>query len=273
MAVTRSVAGALRELPRRAPARRDDAADSSRTRRATATRCAHDGDAAHDPRPRRAARAVLRQRAARRAPHGGLPPGRRARRDAPRLDGSRRARRSGRAAGARRRPGPTAGGARPPRRRATRSARACPGRGSSRTARSRSVAGSRPAASTARVQLGERGAEPGAADRDPPVGVLGDVGEQLRAGRAADQHRRTAALRRLRPRPARREVHVLAVEARRRRRPTAPAWRARARGRRPGGRVIVDAVVSSSSSFQPKPDPEHEPTAATAGRAWRWPWP
>src|SRR5262249_50090202 len=54
----------------------------------------------------------------------------------------------------------------------------------------------------------------GAADRDPAVGVFGDVREQLRSGRAADQHRRTILLRGLRPRPGRLEMYELAVETR-----------------------------------------------------------
>ena len=83
-----------------------------------------------------------------------------------------------------------------------------------------------------RGEIGQRGAHARTADRDPAVGVLGDVREQLRTRRAADQHRRSAGLRGLGPRPRRREVHVLARRRTRRRRATAPASRACARARR-----------------------------------------
>ena len=62
------------------------------------------------------------------------------------------------------------------------------------------------------AQLGLRLAQAGAADRDPAVAVLGDVGEERGPGRTADQHLRARLLHRLRPLPARLEAHELAAE-------------------------------------------------------------
>src|SRR5205085_2271592 len=63
-------------------------------------------------------------------------------------------------------------------------------------------------------QLWDRLREPCAADRDPAVGVLGDVGEQGGARGPADEHGWAWELHRLRPRPAGGEAHELAREAR-----------------------------------------------------------
>ena len=117
-----------------------------------------------------------------------------------------RGRRSRRARGARvsaSRGGHRAG--RPRRCRATRSSRACRGRGSCRTARCATVAGSRPIVVARLVQVGERGAEPAAADRDPAVAVL-----RRRARTASDPAAPPmstggpSGCDRLRPRPRRR---------------------------------------------------------------------
>ena len=96
------------------------------------------------------------------------------------------------------------------------------------------VGGSRPASATASRRRGSASRRPRAADRDPAVGVLGDVVEQLRPGGAADEDGERA-LHRLRPRPARAEVDVARRGTRPRRPPTGGAWRGGARGPGRGG--------------------------------------
>ena len=66
-----------------------------------------------------------------------------------------------------------------------------------------SVSGSRPPRRPPRAG-GERLPQAASADRDPALGVLGDVSEELGPGGPAEQHRE-AALHGLRPRPARRK--------------------------------------------------------------------
>ena len=119
------------------------------------------------------------------------------------------------------------------------------------------------------AQLGERRRQAGATDRDPAVGVLGDVGEQLRPRGAADEHRRTGPLHRLRPRPARRDLHV----ARRRTPPTSSAQSdciasmcSRATSRRSCHR---DAVVLELVLVPAEADAEARTVRPTAGRASR----
>ena len=71
--------------------------------------------------------------------------------------------------------------------------------------------GSRPAASQASAELAELGQDVApAVDRHPAVAVLRDMAERHRPAGAAHDHRRLAD--RLRPRPARREADVLALE-------------------------------------------------------------
>ncbi len=114
------------------------------------------------------------------------------------------------------------------------------------------------------LQLGDGGGQAGAADGDPALGVLGDVGEQLGPGTAADAGRAPAA---------------------------PPAWATTSWGRSTRGRRRTPATSSrhsacmastcsrvtarrsamatpwsaSSSSFHPKPMPEHD---AAAGARW-----
>ena len=144
-----------------------------------------------------------------------------------------------------------------------------PGSGSEPNGTICSVDGSRPGVGHDAPQLGDGLGQTGAADGDPAVGVLGDVGEQLRPGPTADQHR-DASVDRLGPRPARADVRRGRRRTRRRPRATAPAWPARARGltlRRVAQATPWSAI---SSSFQPKPmpstkrPPESRSSVATA---------
>ena len=171
----------------------------------------------------------------------------------------RRARRTRRAAAAHDRRRRWARAVRPRRSRATRSTRPFPATAPSRTARCASSRG-RDRAPRTPDQVRERVADPGAADRDPTVGVLGDVREQLRSGRAADEDRWAARLHRLRPRPRRLDVDELAVVLGDVVAPERP-HREHVLACSLAPRPHVDAVARGFVLVPPEADPEHEATA------------
>ena len=109
------------------------------------------------------------------------------------------------------------------------------------------------------AQHGHGLAETGAADRDPALAVLDDVREELGSGAAAEQDRQRL-LHRLRPRPARREVHVLAVVARLLLLPERAHRQDDLAGVLAAGRV-VDAVVGHFVDVPAESGAEHEPAA------------
>ena len=107
------------------------------------------------------------------------------------------------------------------------------------------------------LQRGDRRGESGAADGDPPVGVLDDVGEQLGSGAPAQQDRRSTRPVGLGELPAGLERDELTVEPGHVVGPERPHGQHRLADHRPA-MSVVDAVVGHLLAVPAEADPEDE---------------